>query len=230
MNEKNIKKHPSYGLIHLVRRDHNTESNLFGCDTKPHRTIQLEIRKGYKYTDYGLPHYTTESNKPLIEVEMSFSQFADLIINQNFNFGVPCTIKYINGERIEDPPEDIDTVDDFYKEFQDNNKDLIASLNNIQIELDEYKENGKKISKSKLTEMRNKISSIKYSLSTNLSYQEDLFRELMSNIVDQKKNELASYISDKAGIFDNDKLKDLLSICDDSTKLLSMEDYDIDEE
>ena len=78
--------------------------------------------------------------------------------------------------------------------------------------------------------MRNKISSIKYSLSTNLSYQEDLFRELMSNIVDQKKNELASYISDKAGILDNDKLKDLLSICDDSTKLLSMEDYDIDEE
>ena len=128
MNEKNIKKHPSYGLIHLVRRDHHTESNLFGCDTKPHRTIQLEIRKGYKYTDYGLPHYTTESNKPLIEVEMSFSQFADLIINQNFNFGVPCTIKYINGERIEDPPEDIDTVDDFYKEFQDNNKDLITSL------------------------------------------------------------------------------------------------------
>ena len=52
----------------------------------------------------------------------------------------------------------------------------------------------------------------------------------MSGIVDQKKNELASYISDKAGVLDNDKLKDLLNICDDNTKLLSMDDYDIDEE
>lgn len=75
-----IKKHPSYGLIHLVRRDHNAGSTLFGCDVKQHRTIQLEIRKGYKYTDYGLPHYTTESNKPILEIEMSFAQLADLII------------------------------------------------------------------------------------------------------------------------------------------------------
>lgn len=96
--------------------------------------------------------------------------------------------------------------------------------------MDEYKNNGKKISKSKLEEMRNRLSSIKYSLNSNLSYQEDLFRELMSGIVDQKKNELASYISDKAGVLDNDKLKDLLNICDDNTKLLSMDDYDIDEE
>lgn len=230
MEEKNIKKHPSYGLIHLVRRDNNAGSTLFGCDVKQHRTIQLEIRKGYKYTDYGLPHYTTEGNKPILEVEMSFAQFSDLIINQNFNFGVPCTIKSINGVRIEDPPEDIDVVNDFYKDFQDNNKDLVNSISQLQKELDEYKNNGKKISKSKLEEMRNRLSSIKYSLNSNLSYQEELFRELMSGIVDQKKNELASYISDKAGVLDNDKLKDLLNICDDNTKLLSMDDYDIDEE
>ena len=139
MEEKNIKKHPSYGLIHLVRRDHNSGSTLFGCDVKQHRTIQLEIRRGYKYTDYGLTHYTTESNKPILEVEMSFAQFSDLIINQNFNFGVPCTIKSINGKRIEDPPEDIDVVNDFYKDFQDNNKDLVNSISQLQKELDEYK-------------------------------------------------------------------------------------------
>jgi len=66
--------------------------------------------------------------KHLIEVEMSQTQFAEMITSLNVGDGVPCTIRYLpDKHRIEDPP-DTSQRQIFENEFKQEIKKLSLNI------------------------------------------------------------------------------------------------------
>ena len=94
-------KHESYGMIGIT---HTTcgGAALFGSSIKHDRMITLRIKRAsverslHKEWYYGY--------EPIVEVQLSASQFAQFITTPNVGEGVPCTIKYVEGKRMEEPP------------------------------------------------------------------------------------------------------------------------------
>lgn len=78
------------------------QSVMFGSPFVHQHYITLRISKAKAFRNLNETQYMSES-MPYIEVAMSHSQFAEAITAINVGQGVPCTIKHINGQRLEDP-------------------------------------------------------------------------------------------------------------------------------
>lgn len=83
--------HPSYGTLVFSRRN-GSSTPLFGSSIEHRDSIAItlyhaDITKGL-YCD------SIYSNKKIVEVEMSYSQFAEAITSMNMASGVPVTIRW----------------------------------------------------------------------------------------------------------------------------------------
>lgn len=96
-------EHPSYGLISLSRV--SGTKTLFGSDVEPMAFIRLEIKNGVRGTNnLGLEYYRALRNHPIVSVDLSHAQFAELITTMNSGDGVPCTIARLGHTPVESPP------------------------------------------------------------------------------------------------------------------------------
>lgn len=105
--------HPSYGLVQISRVSGGGQ-NFFGTQIKPQHWLELRIQSGQKIITAGgeerfSPTYGRREH--FIEVKMSANQFAELITTMNIGEGVPCTLKYIGGEKVEECPEQTQPID-----------------------------------------------------------------------------------------------------------------------
>jgi hypothetical protein len=101
------REHPSYGLIRISRVTGGPgAARLFGSPLANHYgTIRLSIGSA-KWT-HGLHHdrYYGSMHGEHVEIEMSAAQFADMITSLNVGSGTPCTIRYLAGVQIPNPPD-----------------------------------------------------------------------------------------------------------------------------
>ena len=88
-------KHPSFGMLSF-NRTHGGHSNLFGSSIQHNDTIHMVLREGVVTRGLNDDWYVGEDE--ILEVEMSQSQFAELITSMNVGTGTPCTIKYLRGK------------------------------------------------------------------------------------------------------------------------------------
>jgi len=101
--EEQEKKHESYGMVGLSRVTCRPSVNLFGSSIKHGNTIRLRIKTGVVARDLNRDWY--RGQKGLIEIELSPTQYAEMITSLNIGDGVPCTIRYIGNKSIDNPPE-----------------------------------------------------------------------------------------------------------------------------
>lgn len=122
------KKHPAYGLVGFHRQTGGNK-RLFGSQVKPNTTISLRVYQASVEHDLSRDSYYPETMLPLVEVELSPNQFAELLTTMNVGHGIPCTIKTIQGKRIEDIPEtDKPEVQKIQEGFEEKLVDLSESL------------------------------------------------------------------------------------------------------
>jgi ElaB/YqjD/DUF883 family membrane-anchored ribosome-binding protein len=95
-------KHESYGLIGISNTQCSGGRSLFGSSIKHDRTICLRIRRASVERDLKQEWYHGEER--LIEIDLSASQFTQFITSPNRGDGVPCTLRYVDGKRMDDPP------------------------------------------------------------------------------------------------------------------------------
>ena len=88
-------KHPSFGMLSF-NRTHGGHSNLFGSSIQHNDTIHMVLKEGVVIRGLNDDRYVGEDE--ILEVEMSQSQFAELITSMNVGTGTPCTIKYLRGK------------------------------------------------------------------------------------------------------------------------------------
>ena len=112
-DEEPKEKHPAYGMVGFYRVSGNP-GRLFGSSLKNHESyIALRIGTGERIHSNGWDRYYGSLRGEHVEVMLSSAQFAELLTSMNVGNGVPCTIAYLGGKKVERAPEDaeIEVVD-----------------------------------------------------------------------------------------------------------------------
>ena len=181
--------HPAYGIASINRACGNV-GNLFGSSVDCDHYVELEISSGVKI-DSGSYHSYLPTGKPHIRVAFSPAQFAELITSMNIGNGVPCTIKNIAGERIDEIPDDIhvNELDRQKDNFKKQMKDLSENLHNAQNRIKEL------LSLPRLTkEQKDELSKVLYKgiqdIDSNIPFYMEMFDEATDNIVQEAKAEI----------------------------------------
>lgn len=187
------REHPSYGILHISRMSGGTSAiRLFGSPLATHYgTIRLTISKGT--WSHGL-HYDRYfgMNKEFIEVEMSAAQFADAITSLNIGSGTPCTIRYVQGERIAEPP-------DYATEAEHIRDNFKNSLDKYKAKAHEYRKRievlTSKLSTKAKEEIRVALDVIEQQLASNVPFVVKQFQEATTRISTAAKAEVEAFVT-----------------------------------
>ena len=106
-NRDGEKQHPSYGMIRFARSSiGGSGTALFGSSIMHNNVIRLSISKGMMEREGNEDWFLagTDINDMIVEVEMSYTQFAEAITSLNIGEGIPVTITKVNGTFVEPCP------------------------------------------------------------------------------------------------------------------------------
>jgi hypothetical protein len=76
---------------------------LFGSPFNHQHYITMRVHRAQVQRDLHETSIFKASGLPYIQVEMSASQFSEAITSLNLGTGIPCTVAYANGKRLERP-------------------------------------------------------------------------------------------------------------------------------
>ena len=187
------REHPSYGMLQISRMNGGSSAiRLFGSPLATHYgTIRLSISKG-KWS-HGL-HYDRYfgMSKDFIEVEMSAAQFADAITSLNIGSGTPCTIRYVQGERIPEPPDHPTEAQHIRDNFEN-------SLDKYKAKTHEYRQRieelTSKLSSKAKEEIRVALDVMEQQLASNVPFVVKQFQEATTRVTTSAKAEVEAFVT-----------------------------------
>jgi len=219
-------QHESYGMIGASRIS-GTNRNLYGSSINHSNTISLRIKKGEKERDLNRNWYF--GKELLIEVEMSQTQFAEMITSINMGDGIPCTIRHFSGYgEIEDPPE-VSQRQIFEKEFSDDIRsvnELIKDDKNIIKEL-LLKKGGISIKERK--EISDHIDKIIQAITRSIPFVQRSFNDAMDKTVNEAKGEVEAFTLNRILSFGIKGIEESLANTKGFKLLDGADDYSEDE-
>ena len=122
--------HPAYAVVQISRTSGNAQ--LFDSEFQHQHFITLRLASA-EVTRNLSNNWIHQKQIPYIEIEMSEAQFATAITSLNSGTGTPCTLKYLQGERIPGIERDAKHIDDkFKKEMQQKFSEAIESANELE--------------------------------------------------------------------------------------------------
>lgn len=193
--ERETYKHPAFGMIGFSRIT-GGDNVLFGSSIKHNDRIQLTIKHGEQDRALHEDHYY--GRKTIIEIEMSYSQFAECITAMNVGNGVPCTIQYTEKDgRIPAIEENNSKREQFRNEFSDTiskaMEQVQMQINQIQESIDTKKSLGVKDRK----EIISQLQQVKYNIGCNLDFCVSQFDEQMDKSTMEAKGEIEAFCQNK---------------------------------
>ena len=121
------KQHPSYGMIRFARSSiGGSGTALFGSSIMHNNVIRLSISKGMMERE-GNEDWFLAGTDMIVEVEMSYTQFAEAITSLNIGEGIPVTITKVNGTFVEPCPYS-DRQKVMRREVDEATRDLVRQL------------------------------------------------------------------------------------------------------
>lgn len=190
--------HESYGMVGCSRIT-GGESNLFGSSVRHHNCVRLRICRASVERDLKTNWFHDEGR--MIEVDLSPTQFADMITAMNVGSGVPCTIRSIfvptelnNKSMAPCPSYDQRKVfeDDFAKDIEQINSDALSALEKAQKILD-----APTIKAADRKELLALLERIQRDLKHNLRFVNEQFTEAMDKTVSEAKGEVEAFVQNK---------------------------------
>lgn len=187
------REHPSYGILHISRTSGGTSAiRLFGSPLATHYgTIRLTISKG-KWS-HGL-HYDRYfgMNKDFIEIEMSAAQFADAITSLNIGSGTPCTIRYVDGKRVENPPDHATEAEHIRENFEDSLGKYAEKARTYRKKIEELTT---KLSTKAREEIRVALDVMEQQLTSNVPFVVKQFQEATTRVTTAAKAEVEAFVT-----------------------------------
>jgi hypothetical protein len=86
-------EHPAFAMIGISITQSSNAETLFGSGLKHSQMVRLRIARARMDRHLNRDWYHTDGGA-IIEVELTHTQFAELITTPNRGDGVPCTLKY----------------------------------------------------------------------------------------------------------------------------------------
>lgn len=190
------------GLVGLSRV--NGSKKLYMSNLNNSNWISLRVYEGRDTTEYGEKKVFAKSGRPLVDLELSASQFAELLTTMNVGHGVPCTLRYINGEEIDQAglEEDEKPVDIGKKHFEKNAKEFTEKINKKTSDYLEELE-GLKMSKKDKARVQHILQDVKTEINSNMPFYVSMFEEAAKKVVTESKTEIDAFVQGgivKAGL------------------------------
>ncbi len=184
---KDAETNPAYGQILTARVSQGGGGALlYGSDFQHGHYMVLTIYRSEKHRD--LSHDWYFSREKLIEIAMSEAQYATFLSSPNMGDGTPCTIAWLDGERVPALTFGKDRKEQFSKEL-DHKLDV---TNAALVKLREMIE-GLKVSKRTKEALLNNADSAIRNLNSNTDYVASKFDEHMEKTVEKAKMEVNAY-------------------------------------
>lgn len=144
----------------------------------------------------------------IITIELSPVQFADAISNMN-TFGVPCTIKTLNGKYLEECPDVESKKELFRNEFKEDLEAINDKLQNEITKVETIIREKKTLNKADKESILSCLSKIQQDLRSNFPYMSECFDEQMDKSVSSSKAEVEAYFQNKIISLGLEKLEEL---------------------
>lgn len=182
------------GLIKFARMN-GGDPYLFGSSIQHGTKISCTISFADEERHLGADHYNPDPI-PIIELEMSQTQFAEAITSLNYGVGTPVTIRYIEGKATE--PCDFKSK---YRVFEDEYRSQISEVNietsRLIADLTELFESGKPLNKSEKAKVIDSLNHISRQINQESVFLLRRFSEQMDKTVTEAKGEFDAYINAK---------------------------------
>lgn len=185
--------HPSFGMIGFSRVSRNL-TPLFGSNIQHQNTITLKIHTAELNRHLNNDWFHAKRN--LIEIELSGSQYAELITSMNMGDGVPCTIREFNGQSYPDPPYE-NPIDIFQREFEAKIKNLGKEVKSVVEDSLKMLKEKQTINKSDREFISQSIQRLIQEISSNIPFVSQQFNESMEKTVSQAKTEIETFVTNR---------------------------------
>ena len=186
--------HPSYGTLAFVRRTGGA-TPLFGSSIEHRDTITMTLY--HASITRGLHQDWIHGKKPIAEVEMSYSQFAEAITSMNMGSGVPVTIRWTEKDGKIPSCNFVSKREQFVNEFRDKRKKATEDSQHIIQEVAELFEQKKSFTKADKEDILRKLFKLSQDIGCNMDFIADQFNEQMDKTVMEAKGEIESFCQNK---------------------------------
>lgn len=194
--ESFIYKHPAFGMLGFSRVT-GGDRTLFGSSIKHNDRIMLVIKRAEEERSLHSDRYFGKSGK-IIEVEMSYSQFAEAITAMNVGDGVPCTIRYTEKDGyIPMISENNSKRQQFVNEFSRTIRKAMDQVQDVVTEIQNTLDTKKTLGVKDRKELVSKLQQVKYNIGCNLDFCADQFNEQMDKTVSEAKGEIEAFCQNK---------------------------------
>ncbi len=107
-------RHESFGLVGVSRISCSGRNAMFGSHLQDHPTVfRFTVQRARRlHTDLAYDRFHGDGEceqQHLLEFDLTATQFVELMTSLNVGEGIPCTLRYVQGERMEDVPLEHET-------------------------------------------------------------------------------------------------------------------------
>jgi len=184
-------EHESYGMLSISRVSANQGRPLFGSSLVQHNFITLKIGRASLDRDLSYDHYYP--NDVLVEVDMSPIQFIDAMTNMN-TAGIPCTIRRVGEDRMEDCPYR-DVKDIFHDELKQDIQRVLGQTEKLMKLVEKKLRAPGTISKKTRLELADLLYKVEQDIRSNIPYVYSQFNNQMDKTVNEAKAEIEAFFT-----------------------------------
>lgn len=186
--------HPAYGTI-MFNRANGYKRSLFGSSIEHSNVITMEVK--HADIERGLNRDWVYGKSPIVEIEMSYSQFAEAITSFGQGNGIPCTIRYTEKDGKIPECDFISKRKQFTDEFKSQTEDTMNESQQLIQDVTDLFSQKKALTKADKESIISKLRKLSMDLGSNIGFIADQFNKQMDKTVMEAKGEIESFCQNK---------------------------------
>lgn len=191
-SDKEVFNHPAYGMVGM---SHVTggASHLFGSDIRHGQRIRIRIQRAELHR--GLSNdWFHGRGLPIVEIELSHTQFAEFITNPNRGDGFPRTLTAVNGEMMPSIDQIETKQETFRREIRESASEAINLFKKHVAHLGEMIEAGT-LTKKELRALHHDLTCHVGNLPSNMAFTVSQAEEALERATTHAKIELEATVN-----------------------------------
>lgn len=187
--------HSGYGVMTITRQQVNPPTALFGSSIKHGNVINVTI--SHADLKRGINHDWYHANGRICEIELSLSQFADMITSIGNGDGVPCTIHFTERDGYIPRIDYESKIEQHRGEFKDQLSDVKSSIKNVYDIAEELFSSKKTLNKADKQKILDALAKANRDIGCNAEYALDCFNEQMEKSVTEARGEIEAFMQNQ---------------------------------